>query len=365
MERITPEIVEHLKEEGHTVYSFSRLETINQCRYQAKLQYLDKVKSMDNVYSILGGKIHDVLEDIINNKATKEDLLIALNDELEMLELLGLDFPKDSKGGNSIRESWIYDMKHFCNSYEKPDGKFETETFCLFKTPKEHYVQGYIDLIKHNDDDTIDIIDYKTSTIYSGKDIADHGRQLIIYALGKQQEGFKVNRIGWNFLKYCSVEYYGKKTAKSKKEELINKIVERRKIADTLTPQVTYTMSTLGYDETDISLYIMQFKETNNFSVLPPEVADRFKISQAIVYYDLSEENIKDCIKYVDKTIEKWEALTEYKHKDFEKYTKGGKKVEDTFFCNTLCGYRKYCEYLKEYNDKKEFDKINDEDLFG
>ncbi len=46
------------------------------------------------------------------------------------------------------------------------------------------------------------IIDYKTSTIYKGDKLVLHSFQLILYALALEKMGYKINKIGWNFLKY-------------------------------------------------------------------------------------------------------------------------------------------------------------------
>ena len=75
--------VEKIRAEGKEVYSFSRLECINNCLYEAYRTYIlnDRENQIPNIYGILGGKIHDVLEGIMIGKNSTADLLPAMNQE--------------------------------------------------------------------------------------------------------------------------------------------------------------------------------------------------------------------------------------------------------------------------------------------
>ncbi len=52
-------------------------------------------------------------------------------------------------------------MKHFCNTFKAPKGKFTTEELVIYPLSEDRYVQGYIDLIRENPDGTISIYDWK------------------------------------------------------------------------------------------------------------------------------------------------------------------------------------------------------------
>lgn len=363
---IAPEL-KWLYDNNIPVYSISRIDTINHCLYEAYQSYMLHEKGADNIYSIMGTKVHDTLEAITHNKATEADLLPALQSELDDADMFGYDFPKDSKGGDSIRDGWIKDMAHFCQTYKKPDGDFKTEEFFLYKTPGGHWLQGYIDLQRIGIDGSVDIYDYKTSTKYSGTDVIDHGRQLVVYALGLRQKGVKVNSVNWIFLKYAEVDFEGKKTSKSKNKSPMQKIVERRKIGTELAKHVEDDMIELGYDELDRELYLAAFKESNMFSDLPDDVAERYTLKQCVVNYPLDDISIEECINYIDKTIKFWEELGEsefnYPPLKFEREQKNGKVVPDIFYCTKLCGYSKKCKHLAEYLDTYSKEEEED-DLF-
>lgn len=364
MERKADKRLEELRNKGTPIYSISRLDCINRCLYEAYLTYVLGSQQFPNVYSILGGRIHTILEGITNGTNTQEDLLPAMQGEFEEMDMLGIEFPKSRDGGDAIRQNWIANMESFCKEYKPPKGKqLKAEELFIYQTPKGRYLQGYIDLQQIHDDGSISIFDYKTSSLYKGSDIKEHARQLITYALGKEQEGIKVRNASWIFLKYVSVRFVGKKTAKSKKETEIIKVIERRHIAHELAPYIEGTLNKLGYDEFDIDLMLSEMRQSNSLAKLPEEAKSQYKITPYILSVDLSDEARQECIDYIDSTIDRWEALSEeseYTPREFVKIQQNGKQVPDYFFCCNLCGHFRNCKYIHEYLDSLVGDEIND-----
>lgn len=360
-------IIQELYDKGKSVYSFSKVECINNCLYEAYRTYIlhDKDKAQ-NIYSVLGSSVHDVLEQITNNQATEEDLLPAIQKDLDELDMLGIEFPKGRDGADTIRLGWIADMEHFCKTYKAPKGDFKTEEFFLYTTPGGNYIQGYIDLKKLMSDH-VNIYDYKTSSLYKGEDIKSHGRQLILYALGTEELGEKVKEVAWIFLKYCEVKYRGKKTSRSKEETDISKVIERKNLIKELEPVITTKLEKLGMDEVDVEIAILNAKKTNT---IPEEVADQFKVIPYVMKYELSDETKEDTCNYVDSTIAMWEKLggkehpEDYPHRDFHRTQKNGKVVEDIFYCTSLCSYKNTCPHIKKFLEIKENNKSEFDDLF-
>lgn len=359
------EVLKELNAKNIPVYSYSRLECINSCPFEAYLTYIKgwRNKQEQNVYSSLGGKIHDTLEDIMNGKATTDDLLPAMNSELETLDMLGIEFPKGRDGSDSIRQGWVDDMTHFCKTYRPPKGQFETEQFFLYKTPGGNYMQGYIDLLRHNIDGSVDIYDYKTSTMYKGADLAAHGKQLLLYALAKEQEGYAVRRIAWFFLKYCDVKYVGKKTSKSKEKTEIKKTIERKKLVKELLPVIEEKLREMNV----FSEFIVE--EALETNTIPEILTDQFTVTPCVVTFPLNDETRQEAIKYFDETIKQWEATPtieeNYDHRPFTKIQKNGKETEDTFYCGQLCGYKRICPHYLRFVESRTQD-LDDEfaDLF-
>lgn len=367
MERDSQEILKKLEEKNIPVYSFSRLECINNCLYEAYQSYVldNRDIQINNIYANLGGKCHDVLEGITKGTNTTKDLLPALQEEINDMDMLGIEFPKGRDGTDIIRQGYIADMTHFCKTYVPPKGQFEAETFFLYETPKKNYVQGYIDLTKKHKNGEISIYDYKTSALYKGDDIKKHGRQLVLYALGKEQQGYKVKEIGWIFLKYCEVTYVGKKTSRSKEETEITKVIERKNIIKDLASVIEGKLQKYGVNEIDIEIIMDEAYERNT---IPEILACEFKVKPYLLKYELSDETRQDCIDYIDDTIERWESMDSSDERNYPPlaFTQKNKKGEDRpqlFYHWYLCGYSKMCPHFKRFMETYQSNN-EDEDLW-
>lgn len=360
--------LQKLFDEGKKVYSISKLNTIDNCEYEAWNTYIQHDKGKNGIYGILGGKIHDKLEEIINDKATEKDLLPVLNEELSDLDMLNIDFPRDFKGGTSIKDNWIADMKHFCMNFIKPNGKFTTEELVIYKINEDRYLQGYLDLIRHNKDGSISILDWKTSTDFSKEDLLHHGRQLIFYALAKEQEGIRVKSVAWIMLKYVEVSFIGKARTNSKIDTPITKVINRGKLIQELQPYLEKDLSDLGMDEIDIDILLDECKLNNTIRNLPDNIQSKYNIKPYVRSYELTDELREEALIYINKMADLFESKTEneseWGHRKLTKINGKGVEKEDTFFCNVLCNHRETCRYIKKYNDTKMISKSEDEDLF-
>ena len=115
------------------VYSISKINTIEECLYEAYNAYVLKDRGQNGIYGILGTKVHDKIESIVKGEATPDELPGTLKEELSDLEMLGIEFPKDFKGNDTIRNNWVADMSHFCKTFIPPEGKFDTEELFIYK----------------------------------------------------------------------------------------------------------------------------------------------------------------------------------------------------------------------------------------
>lgn len=359
-ERVNDPRLQKLRDAGIELYSISKLDSINNCLYSSYLTYRLGDKGGNNIYAIMGGKLHDVLEGMANGTNTKDDLLPAMKAELEDMDMLGIKFPSDK-----IRENWINDITHFCETFDfVGDKKFETEQLFIYKTDDGHYIQGYIDLIKNVNDNVIEIYDHKSSSMYNSKEMDEHARQLIVYMLGKQQEGFKVNKIAWHFMKYAEVTY------PDTRGNIKTKIVERRKIYDEMEKYIELALLRSGCDAFDADLFLMDAKQDNSFDKLPEAVKKQFSLRPAIIEYEVDNEVVEDCKKYIRDTIAKWESLegkdeSAYTPREFTKTQKNGKTVPDVFFCQCLCSHADCCPHIHRYLEKLESKDDEYGDLFS
>lgn len=347
------------------MWSISKANTVDNCLYEAWCTYKKHMKGSSGIYGLMGGKIHDKLEEIINGSATGLELPQVLQEELSDLDMLGIDFPKDMRGGTSIRDSWIADMNHFCNNFVKPKGEFLTEQFFLLQIGTDRYVQGYIDLKKLITEKTLSIYDWKTSTDFNEADLLHHGRQLAIYALAEESCGFEVKEVAWIMLKYCEIQFMGKTRSNSKEKTLLTKVVKRGKLISELKQHIESDLYALGLDEIDVEIALNEAIQTNT---IPKEVADKYVIKPYVRKYPITDEIKAEAVAYINKMADVFESKSEdeseWTPRSFYKTNKKGEEKEDTFYCNTLCNHRKTCPHIRKHNDLKALSNLEDNDLF-
>lgn len=377
MERIVSKELQELRDSGEEIFSISRLDSINQCLYSAYRTYRLHDRGDNNIYALLGSRIHDTLEMITNGEATEEDLLPAMNQELSDLSLFDIDFPSDS-----IRANWIANMESFCRDYRKPsseDGStYVAEEEFIYTTPNlKAPLVGYIDLQRIRPDGSRDLFDFKTSSDFGKEELKKKARQLLVYAMGKEQEGVKVKSASFIMLKYATIKYNGYKTARSKERTPIKKHCERRKIGETLETPITRDLLELGMDEVDISFITEKIKEYNSLDIPgidTPEylkVRENYHILPYLVTVDLTQENYDECVQYIEDTITMWKGLGDdvenYPPLEFIEKVEGKKPKDNRFFCHALCGHYKNCDYIHEFDEKQEAlrEGSEEEDLFG
>lgn len=364
--------LQELFQAGKKIYSISRCNTIEQCLYAAYNAYVLYKKGVSGIYGVLGSRIHDKLQAIIEGDAKESELPDALEEELGDLDMLGLGFPKDSKGNDTIRNNWIADMRQFCNTFKAPNGKFTTEELVIYPLSENRYVQGYIDLIRHNSDGTISIYDWKTSTNFKAADLLHHGRQLAFYTLAKEYEGYRVRDVAWIMLKYCEVTFMGKKRANAKEESKIVKVMNRGKLIRELRNNIEYDLAKLGYDEIDTEFMMKDALDNNSFDGLPDEIKKKYTIKPYVRKYNLTDELKAETINYLNKMADKYETLdpedeSQWPPRSFIRINSKGDESEDTFFCNNLCNFRNSCVYIKRFNEQRMLakqEKDENENLF-
>lgn len=341
--------IQSLYDAGVNVYSFSKLNTIDQCLYSAYRTYVKKDRGLDSVYTSLGSSIHDTLQTIIEGTGTTADLLPAMQNTLQSLSLLDMDFPHDSKGGTSIRDNWISSMTHFCKTFTPPRGTFTAEQLLILNVPNNRALIGYADLIQHFPDGSVRVLDWKTSSRFKPEDLQHHGRQLLVYSMALKQQGYAVHDPCWIMLKYAEVTYQDTTGTKTKSTRTYSRICERCKIAGTILLPVTKKLKESGRSQQEIDVILQTFLGSNSLSDLPDEIASQFTIKPYVLTYQDTPEREQECLSYIDKTASLFESLNPETQSDWPSMEVGPKNA---FFCNNLCGHRKTCMAVSEYNQQ-------------
>lgn len=314
---------------GEILYSFSRLESFNDCLYAYNITYNQHNRGLDNIYALLGTSIHDGLEHYFN--CGENELQERFDKGYENALKDGYNFPNDK-----IKENYLYCINHYIKNF-KSDGLNSLQEFPFMIELNGIKIIGFIDRITkdpNSSDNTLRIIDFKTSTNYSKKEKQIKGRQLVLYAYAVEQlTGKKVTSVCWNMLKYINVKYK-KKTRKTKKIFLRNEYVLFWK------DEILQSLQDKGYEFEDAIDIFMEHLQKNE---MPNEVLEDFEFGDAYVEYEYNDETKQELLDYIEKTVKKINKTKEWKAKNIS---------NGDFKCLNLCNHRETCPALKSYIQK-------------
>lgn len=366
MARLTHEELEKIKNKYNTsrLWSWSRMNTYMTSKFEYLLKYILKSKEdrCDSCYTTLGTICHDTLDKFYEGEIEYEDMIDNYNDGFTTaIVIADLKFNRsDEEKNKSIGEKYNDNLTHFFNNHTVYKHKLLIEKPIVVNIDGNVFV-GYIDALYKDDDGIYHIIDFKSSSIYTGKTLEENSGQLTIYAIGLNQMGIPFDKIKaeFNFLKYCSIKY------QLKKGDTKYRVVERCKIGESLQSNAKTWLKHFGYEPDE---YLMQMLDTNSIDCLPNEVKEKYEITDCHVEIDLSE-----------KSLQKWSGLIvttlkdiELREQDYEE-TKSVQcfwddeedvKKESYYFAN-LCSYSatKHLPY-KAYLEKFEASQKGD-DMFS
>jgi len=321
--------VKELRANKVKLWSFSELEQWNGCQLSYKLQRIDRVPQLHSSYSFYGSLAHDIQEAYVLGNIEYKDMLQQFKTRLERLKTLGVLLPKDRKGGLTIQENYEKCLKdYFRHNYTEISKDVRVEVEVLNQIG-EHWILGYIDYLKINRKENgkfyVDIIDFKTSTIFTKEEMKEKARQLILYKilLEKSFPNIVVERVGWDFMKYVNVYYNSKSSKKSRKDNYIE-------------PYYDKLIEELG-EEKEIKKWIKT-------KTIPKEYQYLLNVQNCYVYYFVTQEDIDDIATYVENTTKEVELgleKNEFTNRDY---------VNEQFFCDNLCGFREKCPIINQSN---------------
>lgn len=233
--KIYNKIRKEAKSRGKTVefVSFSKLEKYLKCKRCFKYMYVDKVKVeyQDNLHADIGTISHDVVEWASTEKWDKDRIIKTFNDRAKITcNKFSMDF----------NIPLIKSTKHFfmnsdfINDLQIKHDKIEFEVPVYHRLKyedgnKEFWIVGFIDIIIHNDDGTISIIDLKTSNVsgYTGKKREQAFLQIYSYAyLYEAMYRKRVKDVAWMFIKYCNIKFIDSKGKSRKSSKVERKNIE-------------------------------------------------------------------------------------------------------------------------------------------
>lgn len=367
MARLTSEELQTLmKNEGVSrIWSWSKWNCFHTSPYEYFLKYIlhKKEDRTDCIYTTTGGIAHDIMERRYTGKLPYEQMIDDFEDGwVTAFNIAEMKFDRNSPEKNDkISQKYYENLKHFFMNHTPLKYKPVIEQFVKAKIG-DNLFQGYIDVCFKDDEGNFNILDWKTSSIYKGKKAENECGQLVVYAIGLNQQGVPMDkiRICWNFLKYVSIQYEQANGAVKTRE------VERCKIGESLQTNAKMWLKKLGYAD-QVDDYLKLLLDTNGIECLPKELQEKYIISDCYVYVPLTDELINRWKETIISTIND----IELREKDYEE-TQSDKAFWDTdesveaqsYYFSTLCGYSPNLHLpYKEYLERTE--KAKDGDVFS
>lgn len=294
IKKLNHPIYSKLRNDKAKLWSFSVADGYRNCPHEYYLKRVLKIEGKDNIYLQSGTLSHDILETHYLEKTLREEMLRQFNIGMMNIDLNGYKF-----SSKAIEKGYLDNMRLYFSSFKTDENIMECETFvsmplCIFDSKLvDNYMQGWVDAVLCKDGE-ISLGDFKSSTIFKGKNLLKKSKQLILYAIAYEYLYKKpVKNIFFDFLKYVEVTYINEKGKESKK------IIERREL---------YTIDNI------------------------------VKTDKAYVFVELNDELKKETIDWFIETIHLINNDTVYK--------KGEECGNNSYFCKFLCSYSNSCKHV-------------------
>jgi hypothetical protein len=264
------------------LFSFSKLETFHNCKRSYYYNYIKKDRGGDNIYSYTGTVVHELTQAMIQKQITNKEAVNRFISSIDAAEMLELPWISEN-----VKNNYVNCISHFLENYIPVENNtIQIEDY--FEIDIDGVImRGYIDLW-YKVGNEIYIIDLKTSTKFSKKDLPKKSRQLLLYgiAMSKKYPDCKIT-LQFNMLKYVLRN---------------GKLFERNKLE--------------------------WFEEEPD----------------GIVNVDYTEESLEEVKNYVTDTVKEINLINK---EDMSYWTMDNDPTKD-FFCRNLCSHRSLClEELK------------------
>lgn len=276
------------------IWSYSRLSTYHNCKHEYLLARILKKENEQNLYGLLGGISHDILQDLYEDKITYADMIKRFETDFLDIEISDIyKFSADEDKNESMKSKYKKCMVHFFNNHKPVQSKVLCEREVWVDINGNVFI-GYVDAI-HKEDGKYIITDYKTSSMgaeYRGESLLHKQEQLLLYALALHQKGVPLEDIGirWNFLKYTNIRYdhminvtYEKETKGEK--ALTTSCVKKSEWVSKIATQLRKDLKeydVICFSPKEIRDMVNEAKESNSLDCVPQAIKDKYVLSPVI-----------------------------------------------------------------------------------
>ena len=195
------------------LYSHSRLGTYENCPFQYKLRYVDRLKPIlgNSIESFMGSMVHDSLEWLYklaqdSNIVSKESLVNKYDELWSENWKDDIRVVKKDLTADNFKETGKTCLVMYYDRYHPFDQAITIglEERMMIQLPEDKKMQGYIDRLDKIADGHLSVHDYKTSNRVPPQAKADQDRQLGLYALAVHQKYPEIKKIDlvWHYVRF-------------------------------------------------------------------------------------------------------------------------------------------------------------------
>ena len=166
--------------------SYSRLSRFETCPLSFKLHYIDKRTAEPGVPLKFGKLIHAVLETLVREHM-QDERTGPLSEE-RAVEVYRAGWAGEGLAGLEVFEEGLDILRSFIRDQAELDHRDVLAIEKEFRLPVGRFtVLGFIDRVDCVDDETVEVIDYKTNRLLFTRDEVDHSLQMSLYHLAAQR----------------------------------------------------------------------------------------------------------------------------------------------------------------------------------
>lgn len=216
-------------------YSYSKINSFEQCPYQFKLKYIDKLipDIPENIESFMGRMVHKALEELYKKKALNgevfvEEIVGFYNDRWDEQYVDGILMNNEFKSINDYRFVGGQFIRDYFKEYYPFDQLeilgLETDDMMTLPDGSEWYVR--IDRFARDNEGNYYVCDYKTSSRMKEQWEADKDSQLAMYSIWVKRnfDNVKSVKLVWNMLAF------NEQVVSERSDEELNKLLEEMMI---------------------------------------------------------------------------------------------------------------------------------------
>jgi len=302
-----------------TTYSHSRISTYENCPYQYKLKYIDKIKPeiQNTIEAFMGDIVHQTLEKLYKDKKfSKEiskDSLIKFYKELWDKEYSSdIKIVKEDLGPENYKKMGEKFISDYYDKYEP----FEQLTILGLETqdrmtlPDGNQWHVRIDKFACDSEGNYYVCDYKTNSRMKDQEEADSDRQLAMYSFWVKDKfkDAKSVKLLWHMLAF-NKEVISERTPEQLEQlqnevvSLIKKIENEKEFPTKITPLCDYCGFKGICPSFKHKIEIEEIKEVEKFKNEDGvKMVDRFsQIKKEISELQEEEETLKEKLIYFAK----------------------------------------------------------------